>query len=91
MRLDAFLANSGRIPRRTQAKAACEQGLVEVDGKTAKPSTPVQVGQEVTLRTGMSVRKYRILQLPQRPVARTQRDEYSELLSSVPVSRNTDF
>ena len=82
MRLDLFLANSGRIPRRTQAKQACEQGLVEVGGKPAQPATSVQVGQEITLRTGMSVRKYRILELPQRPVARKLRDEYTELLSS---------
>jgi len=85
MRLDRFLANSGRIPRRTQAKQACEQGLVEVDGQPAKPATPVAVGQEITVRTGMSVRRYRILQLPERAVARKQRDEYTELLGSETV------
>ncbi len=90
MRLDVFLANSGRIPRRTQAKQACEQGLVEVGGKSAKASTSVEVGQEITLRIGMSVRKYRILQLPQRPIARKVRDEYSELASSEPISSETD-
>ncbi len=90
MRLDVFLANSGRIPRRTQAKQACEQGLVEVGGNAAKPSTSVEVGQEITLRLGMSVRKYRILQLPQRPVARKVRDEYSQLVSAEPISGQTD-
>ncbi len=85
MRLDRFLANSGRIPRRTRAKQACEQGLVEVDGQLAKPASAVAIGQEITVRTGMSVRKYRILQLPERPVPRKQRDEYTELLSSEPL------
>ena len=85
MRLDRFLANAGCIPRRTQAKQACDEGLVEVDGKVARPAAPVQVGQRITIKTGMRIRKYRILQLPQRPVARKKRDEYSELLSSQPI------
>ncbi len=82
MRLDRFLANAGCIPRRTQAKQACDEGLVEVDGNVARPATSVQVGQRITIKTGMRIRQYRILQLPERPVPRQQRDEYSELLSS---------
>jgi len=82
MRLDQFLSNAGRIPRRTQAKQACDEGLVEIDGEMAKPAASVQVGQQITINTGMRVRKYRILQLPQHPVPRKRRDEYSELLSS---------
>ncbi len=82
MRLDQFLSNVGCIPRRTQAKQACDEGLVEIDGEIAKPAASVQVGQQVTIKTGMRVRKYRVLQLPERPVPRKKRDEYSELLSS---------
>ena len=85
MRLDQFLSNAGRIPRRTQAKQACDEGLVEVDGEVAKPAASVQVGQQITIKTGMRVRQYRILQLPQRPVPRKKRDEYAELLSSQPI------
>ena len=85
MRLDQFLSNAGCIPRRTQAKQACDEGLVEVDGKVARPATAIQIGQRITIKTGMRIRKYRVLQLPQRPVPRKQRDEYSELLSSQPI------
>jgi len=85
MRLDQFLSNAGRIPRRTQAKQACDEGLVEVDGEVAKPATSVEVGQQITVKTGMRVRQYRILQLPDRPVPRKRRDEYSERLSSEPI------
>ena len=85
MRLDQFLADSGRIPRRTQAKQACDEGLVTVNGEVAKPATLVAVGQQITVRTGMQARQYRIRQLPERPVPRKQRDEYSELLSSQPI------
>jgi len=82
MRLDQFLSNAGCIPRRTQAKQACDEGLVEVDGKVVKPAVSVQIGQRITIKTGMRIRKYRILQLPQRPVPRNKRDQYAELLSS---------
>ena len=85
MRLDAFLANSGRLARRTVAKRACDEGLVELDGKPAKAATAVSVGQQVTLRTGLAVRTYRILALPERPVPRDRRDDYSELVSSQAV------
>jgi len=85
MRLDQFLANAGCIPRRTQAKQACDEGLVEVDGKVAKPAAPVRIGQQITVKTGMTVRTYRILQLPRRPVRRRERGEYTELLSSQPI------
>ena len=85
MRLDQFLSNAGRIPRRTQAKQACDNGLVEIDGEVVKPATSVLVGQQITIKVGMMIRKYRVLQLPQRPVPRKKRDEYSELLSSQPI------
>jgi len=85
MRLDQFLSNAGCIPRRTQAKQACDEGLVEVDGKVAKPAASVHIGQRITIKTGMRILKYRIWQLPQYPVPRNKRDQYAELLSSQPI------
>ena len=91
MRVDVFLRNSGRVPRRTQAKRACEGGLVEVDGQLAQPSTPVAAGQQVTVRLGMSVRRYRILELPERPVPKKERDRYCELLNSERIGSDLDW
>ncbi len=91
MRVDVFLRNSGCIPRRTQAKRACDEGLVEVEGQPAKPSTEVAVGQEITVRLGMSVRRYRILQLPRRPVPKKERDCYTELLNSEQIEPDLDW
>ena len=90
MRLDVFLANSGRIPRRTQAKQACDRGLVVVEGKPAKAATPVEVGQKITVRTGMSIRVYCILALPLHPVPRDQREAYTVLLSSESAANRGD-
>ena len=77
-----FLRNSGIVPRRTLAQKACSGGLVKVDGRTVKPASPVEVGQEIALQLGMSRKRYRVLQLPNRPVAKAARVEYAELIES---------
>lgn len=46
MRLDKFLKVSRLIKRRTVAKDVSEQGRVLVNGREAKPSAAVKVGDE---------------------------------------------
>jgi ribosomal 50S subunit-recycling heat shock protein len=85
MRIDLFLRNSGIVPRRTLAQKACHGGLVKVDGHAVKPSSEVEVGQEVTVQLGMSRKRYRVLQLPNHPVAKAARTDYAELIESEAV------
>ena len=85
MRIDLYLRNSGLVPRRTLAQKMCDGGLVKLDGKSAKPASPVEVGQEISLQMGMSRRRYRVLQLPNRPVAKRDRPDMAELLESSAV------
>ena len=85
MRIDMFLRNSGLVPRRTLAQKLCDGGLVKIDGKTAKPASAIEVGQELSLQVGMNRRRYRILQLPNRPVAKRDRPDMAELLESTGV------
>ena len=80
MRIDMFLRNSGIVPRRTLAQKMCDGGLVKIEGKAAKPASAVEVGQEISLQLGMSRRKYRVLELPNHPVAKRLRPEMAELL-----------
>ncbi len=80
-----FLRNSGLVPRRTLAQKMCDGGLVKIDGKTVKPASPVEVDQEISLQLGMNRRRYRVLQLPNRPVAKRDRPNMAELLESSPV------
>ena len=47
MRLDKFLQVSRLIKRRTLAKAVVEEGRVFLNGRPAKPSTAVTVGDRV--------------------------------------------
>ena len=77
-----FLRNSGIVPRRTLAQKMCDGGLVKIDDRTAKPASPVEVGQEISLQLGMSRRRYRVLELPNHPVAKRNRPDMAELLES---------
>jgi len=79
MRLDKYLKVSRLIKRRTLAKDVSDQGKIEVNGKVAKPSHMVKVGDILTLHFGSRVLKARILRLE--PSAR--RDEAQEMYEIV--------
>ena len=51
MRLDKFLKVSRIIKRRTIANEACDAGKVEVNGKIARASYNVKVGDELKLHS----------------------------------------
>lgn len=52
MRLDKYLKNSRLIKRRTIAKDACEGEKVYLNGKLAKPSAEVKVGDIIEIVFG---------------------------------------
>ena len=52
MRLDKYLKVSRLIKRRTVANEACDAGRVFVNGKAARASYEVKVGDEVTVQLG---------------------------------------
>jgi len=55
MRLDKFLKVSRLIKRRTLAKEVADQGRVTINGKVAKASSDVKVGDELSIRFGQKV------------------------------------
>jgi len=63
LRIDKYLKNSRIIKRRTIAKEACEKGRVFVNGKTAKPGTEVEIGDEIEIQFGDRNFKIEVLQL----------------------------
>ena len=65
MRLDKFLKVSRIIKRRTIANEACDAGRVSVNGKIAKASVDVKVGDEIEIRFGSNITKVRVLNLPE--------------------------
>ena len=52
MRLDKYLKVSRLIKRRTVANEACDAGRVTVNGKIARASYDVKVGDEIALTLG---------------------------------------
>ena len=52
MRLDKYLKVSRLIKRRTVANEACDAGRVQVNGKVARASYDVKVGDRLTLALG---------------------------------------
>lgn len=52
MRLDKYLKITRLIKRRTVANEACDNGLITVNGKAARASYDVKVGDRISLRFG---------------------------------------
>ncbi|MGG1514630.1 RNA-binding S4 domain-containing protein [Paenibacillus oryzisoli] len=52
MRIDKFLKVSRLIKRRTVAKDVSDQGRVWINGRDAKASTQVKVGDELSIQFG---------------------------------------
>ena len=65
MRLDKFLKISRVIKRRTVANEAADNGRVIVNGKVAKPSLDVKVGDIVEIKFGDKTSKFEIIKIPQ--------------------------
>lgn len=61
MRIDKFLKVSRVLKRRSVAKDAADAGKIFVNGKAAKPSLLVKVGDEVELRYETNTLRFRIL------------------------------
>jgi len=63
MRLDKYLKVSRIIKRRTVANEACDAGRVEINGKPAKASVDVKVGDIIAIRFGDKTTKVEVLQV----------------------------
>lgn len=63
MRLDKFLKVSRVIKRRTIANEACDAGRVSINGKVAKASTEVKVGDLVEIVYGNKIIRFEIVNI----------------------------
>ena len=75
MRLDKFLKVSRIIKRRTVANDACDTEHVAVNGKRAKASYDVKVGDTVEITFGEKTLKFRVLDVKEH----VSKDEASTL------------
>ena len=63
MRLDKFLKVSRLIKRRTVANEACDAGRVTLNGKVAKASAEVAVGDVIEMTLGSRTVKAEVLDI----------------------------
>ena len=79
MRLDKYLKVSRLIKRRTVANEACDAGRVSVNGKPARASYDVKVGDEIEISFGNKTVKAKVLK-----VAETvKKDEASDMFELI--------
>jgi ribosomal 50S subunit-recycling heat shock protein len=64
LRLDKYLKVSRLIKRRTVAKDVCEGGKISVNGRVAKPSTDIKIGDLITINMRNSLLEVRVLSTP---------------------------
>lgn len=63
MRLDKYLKVSRLIKRRTVANEACDAGRVTINGKVAKASANVKVGDVIEIEFGTKTVKAEIVRV----------------------------
>ena len=63
MRIDKFLKVSRLLKRRTVAAEACDGGRVKVNGRAAKPSCQIKVGDIVELGFNSGTVKFKVLMI----------------------------
>ena len=79
MRLDKYLKVSRLIKRRTVANEACDAGRVMVNGKVAKASQSVKVGDIIEIGFGNKTVKVEVLNIQET----VKKDEAKELFRYV--------
>ena len=79
MRLDKFLQVSRLTKRRTVANEACDAGRVMVNGKPAKASVNVKVGDEIEILFGQKSVKVRVQSIAET----TKKDEAKDLFEYI--------
>lgn len=79
MRLDKFLKVSRLIKRRTVANEACDAGRVMVNGKVAKASVNVKVGDVIEIMFGQKTVKVKVLSLAESTKKEDAKDMFEYL------------
>ena len=85
MRLDKFLKVSRIIKRRTLSKEISESSRVKVNGKIAKPSTKLKVGDEIEI--GRSLLTVKVKELKEHVLKEDSTMLY-EIINEQRIERN---
>ena len=81
MRLDKYLKVSRLIKRRTVANEACDNARVTVNGRPAKASYDVKVGDKHTIQFGQRTLSVEVLQVAEA----VRKDDAVAMYREIPV------
>lgn len=87
MRLDKFLKISRIIKRRSVAKEVADKGRIQINGKLAKSSTDVRVGDAVRIQFGNKVLEIKVRELYESTKKEDAAKMY-EIISEERISEN---
>lgn len=80
MRLDKYLKVTRLIKRRTIANEACDAGKIFVNGKAARASYDVKVGDIIEINMGARPVKAKVLNVTEHATKDTAADNYEIIL-----------
>lgn len=86
MRLDKFLKVSRLIKRRTLAKEIADQGRIFINGKQAKASSDVKLGDELQIQFGNRILTVKVEKLTET----AKKDEAASMYTVIKEKRRTD-
>lgn len=81
MRLDKFLKVSRIVKRRSVANDAADGGRVDVNGKTAKPSKQLAIGDVVTVHFGSKSLTFKVVMLNEKARKEDAEKMYEVIIS----------
>ena len=87
MRLDKFLKVSRIIKRRSVAKEIADQGRITVNGRAAKSSSNVALGDQLIIKFGNNTETIKINKI----IETTKKDEAEQMYEILDESYKEDF
>ncbi|MBQ8178441.1 MAG: RNA-binding S4 domain-containing protein [Clostridia bacterium] len=83
MRVDKYLKLSRIIKRRTVANDACDADRVLINGKVAKPSKEIKVGDIIGVRFGDKEAYFKVLVIPTGNVGKADAASLYEVVNEI--------
>lgn len=80
MRLDKYLKVSRIIKRRTVANEACDSSYVTVNGRAAKASYDVKIGDVIEIAYGSRTTRFKVLAVSEHSTKATASEMYEVLV-----------
>lgn len=77
MRVDKFLNTTNIVKRRAIAQDMAEHQVVFINGKSAKPSKDVKIGDTIEIKYLSETKKYEVLKIPEtKTIPKSAQNEY---------------